>query len=304
MPPTSPPVLSAHGLLTGVQTGPLDLAATALLAVSAAFYLVAVRRLARRGRRWAPGRTAAFLAGLATVWIAVGSGVAAYDDSSVVVHIVQHLLLMMASPPLLALGHPVTLAAQGSPRAAQVRINRFLRRPVVRAVTHPAPAWALYLAAMAVMLADRTVYDYLVAHPLVHDAGHGLALLAGLLYWQPLVGGDGPHRPSHAARVVSVLANMPFEVLVGLWLCYQTTPVDPINTLGDTNTGGEAFVVGATLLSTLWLAVVVAQWAAFAFREDRRASGRPAAAPAGTAGVPTGWSIPWWVPAGEAGPSR
>lgn len=39
-------VVSPHVLLTGVQTGPLDLLATVLLAATAAFYLTAVRRVA------------------------------------------------------------------------------------------------------------------------------------------------------------------------------------------------------------------------------------------------------------------
>ena len=271
-----------------MRTGPLDLVVTGLLVATATFYLCSVRRLRRRERRWPPVRIAAFTAGVALVWVASGSALAARDDSSVTVNVVVHLLLMMVAPPLVVLGRPLTLATQSAGRRTQVRLNRTLRHRLVAAVTHPAPAWVLYLAAMAVMLSSRPVYDSLVSHPVLHDAGHGLLLLTGLMYWQPLLGGDGAHRPSFAVRTMSILANMPFEVLVGLWLRYQTTPVDPINSLADTQAAGEAFIVGATLASTVWLAVVVGQWAAYAGREDRRA-----AATAVTAG--SEWTVPWWV---------
>ena len=273
-----------------MQTGPLDPVVTALLVATATFYLRSVGRLRRRGRRWPTGRSAAFIAGVVIVWVATGSALAARDESSVTVNVVVHLLLMMVAPPLIVLGRPLTLTTQSAGRRVQVRLNRTLRHRLLTAVTHPAPAWVLYLAAMAVMLSSRPVYDALVSHPVVHDAGHGLLLFAGLLYWQPLVGGDGSHRPSFAVRTMSILANMPFEVLVGLWLRYQTTPVDPINSLADTHAAGEAFVVGATLVSTVWLAVVVGQWAAYAGREERRA-----AVTAVTAG--SEWTVPWWVAA-------
>src|SRR6202035_5143465 len=51
-------------------------------------------------------RLAAFLAGIVSVWIAIGSPVDAFDEVSLAVHMSQHLLLMAVAPPLILLGAP------------------------------------------------------------------------------------------------------------------------------------------------------------------------------------------------------
>src|SRR5262249_61250707 len=76
--------------------------------------LAGVRRLARRGRHWSPGRTTAFVAGAAVLLVATQSGVARYDTVLFSDHVLQHVLLGMLAPILLALGAPVTLALQAA----------------------------------------------------------------------------------------------------------------------------------------------------------------------------------------------
>lgn len=275
-------------LLTGAQTGIPALAVDAALAASAGLYLGGVRRLAGRGRRWAVRHTAAFVAGLVAIWVAVGSGLAVYDDSSVTLHMVQHILLMMAAPPLLALGRPVALAAQSSARATQVRLTRLMRGPAVTVATHPAVAGVIYFFTMWVMLVDRGVYDYLVTHQAAHEAAHVLLLAAGLLYWPPLVAPDASrHHLSHPARVVLLLLSMPLEALPGIWMRFQSSPISAINTLAGTRTGGEVFLVAATGACSLWLVTIVVQWFAFALREERREQAR--------ATPDLEWTVPSWV---------
>src|SRR6266540_1043054 len=62
---------------------------------------------ATRVPRW---RIAAWLAGVATIAVALISSVDVYAGSLFSVHMLQHLLLAMVAPPLLALGAPITLA--------------------------------------------------------------------------------------------------------------------------------------------------------------------------------------------------
>ena len=61
-------------------------------------------------------RLAAFLAGIVSLWIAIGSPVEAFDDVSLTVHMVQHLLLMAIAPPLILLGAPTLPLLQGLPQ--------------------------------------------------------------------------------------------------------------------------------------------------------------------------------------------
>ncbi len=280
-------------LLTGVRTGIPDLVATAVLVASGAAYLAGGRRLAGRGRRWPARHTAAFLAGLASIWVAVGSGLAVYDDSSVTLHVVQHVLLMMVAPPLLALGRPLPLAAQAAGRTAQVRITRLLGHRAVTVATHPLVGAVVYFGTMWSMLVDRPVYGYLVAHQPVHDASHVLLVVAGLVYWAPLVAPDASrHRLSHTARMLLLLTSMPLEALPGAWMRYQSTPIDVINTLSDTHTAGELLLVAATGACSVWLCAVALQWFAYAMREESREAAK----------APTAeWTVPWWVDSPPAG---
>src|SRR6202035_5950505 len=60
-------------------------------------------------------RLAAFLGGIFSLWIAVGSPLEAFDDVSFSVHMVQHLLLMAVAPPLILLGAPTLPLLRGLP---------------------------------------------------------------------------------------------------------------------------------------------------------------------------------------------
>src|ERR1700675_2677990 len=51
-------------------------------------------------------RLAAYLAGIFSLWISIGSPLEAFDDMSLSVHMVQHLLLMAVAAPLILLGAP------------------------------------------------------------------------------------------------------------------------------------------------------------------------------------------------------
>ncbi|MGA2521145.1 MAG: cytochrome c oxidase assembly protein, partial [Acidimicrobiales bacterium] len=132
----SPPV-RLHTLLFGWQTDGLSLVAMAIELALAAWYVVSVRRLARRGRRWSRWRTASFLGATLLVVVAVQSGLAAYDDQVFAAHVVQHLLLMNFAPVLYALGAPMTLALQASNRPTQQRLLRILHYPLIEFVTNP-----------------------------------------------------------------------------------------------------------------------------------------------------------------------
>ena len=82
------------------------LVAVVLVAVA---YLVAARRVPG----WKPGRTAAFLGGLVVVLIATCSGIEAYGHVLEWMHMIEHLLLIMVAPVLLAIGSPLQLVAEG-----------------------------------------------------------------------------------------------------------------------------------------------------------------------------------------------
>src|ERR1700683_3903997 len=84
---------------------------TAFVVLAAGLYLWGVLRVRRRhpARPWPWYRTALFLGGLAVIVIATESGVGSYDDVLFWDHMIQHLLLLIAAPPMLAGGQAGTL---------------------------------------------------------------------------------------------------------------------------------------------------------------------------------------------------
>lgn len=296
--------VQAHILLTGFQTDALALLADAIELAVVVAYLVGVRRLAKRGRRWSPYTTAAFVLGIAAVWIAVGSGLAAYDEVNVTLHVIQHLLLMMVAPPLIALGKPITLASQAANHETQVRLLKVVHSRFAGVLTFPVLTWFLYYGSMYACFEDKGIYDYLVAHQLAHDASHLAFLVFGFLYWQPIVGTDPTRwRLPLPVRAGSVFLGMPFEAFLGISMSEFATPIDPINTLTNTHVAGDTFWSFAMSLSGLCVAAVAFQWFGQLEREkgqeDRRAKALAVASTAraeklGVEGVREGWTVPWW----------
>lgn len=296
--------IRAHILLTGIQSDPLALAGNAVEIIAIVWYVAAIRRLTRRGRRWSPYATTAFVAGLISIWVAVGSGLAAYDEVNVTAQVIQHLVLMMVAPPLIALGKPITLASQAAQRRTQVALLQIVHSRVLAALTFPILTWFAYYGTMYAYFDNRGLYDYSISHPLFHDIVHVVFFAVGYLYWQPLVGSDPSRwRLPIIARAGSIFLGMPFEAFLGISISELTIPIDPINTLANTHSAGETFWAAAMLLSGLCLASVglqmFRQLGKEAGREDRRIQAHSAEVKArteqlGVEGLREGWTVPWW----------
>src|SRR5437879_11808916 len=63
-----------------------------------------------------PWRVAAFVAGLFSLWIALGSPLAALDHQLLTIHMMKHLLLMVVGAPLILLGAPALPVLYGLPK--------------------------------------------------------------------------------------------------------------------------------------------------------------------------------------------
>src|SRR2546423_1569361 len=73
---------------------------------------------------WPAGRTAVFLAGVATILLVGCSFLGVYDDACFWVRAVQNTVLLMVTPMLLALGAPLRLAAGPLPPRARAPLAR------------------------------------------------------------------------------------------------------------------------------------------------------------------------------------
>ncbi len=91
---------------------------TAALIITALVYLRGFRLLqTTRPTQFPAWRAALFLAGLASLWLALASPLDAMGGFLLTAHMVQHFMLMSVAPPLLLLGYPTVPLLRGLPRA-------------------------------------------------------------------------------------------------------------------------------------------------------------------------------------------
>lgn len=187
-------------------------------------YLGGLHRLRRRGDRWPPGRTVAWLTGVGLVAFVQLSGLMTYGMTMLSVHMVQHLILMMVCPIFLVLGGPVTLALRAL--APAPRGERGLREwlllithsRVVRFVTHPLVALALFVSGPFIVY-----FTGLFEAAMRDHTGHTLMslhfLITGYIFYEVLLGIDPlPKRPHYLARMGLQFAALVFHALFGLAL--------------------------------------------------------------------------------------
>jgi cytochrome c oxidase assembly factor CtaG len=162
------------------------------LALGAAVYCRGWLYLHRRDpRRWSAGRLLAFLGGLATIFVALASPIEPFASLLLQVHMTQHLLLLMAAPPLLWLGAPMLPLLRGLPRPIRIYwIAPLFRTAFLRGLfgrlTHPAAALAVFTAASWGWHVPA-LYDLALRSPAWHYLQHTCFLGAGLLFWYPVV---------------------------------------------------------------------------------------------------------------------
>ncbi len=252
-----------------------------VILLAAGGYLVGVRRLARRGRRWAPARTAAFGSGLAAIAVATQSGLARYDTILFSLHTAQHVLLGMVGPFLLALGAPITLALQAAKRPTQQSLLRVVHsRPVV-VLTNPLVAWTVFGGTLfALYLSPLLAWS--LRNDLLHATIHIHFLLAGSLFFWPAVGLDPMRRRlSHPARLLYVLLAVPFHAFLGLAVLSSKTVIggDTYNRvhrswgaspLADQRVGASILWAVGDVFGLVAGAVVVVQWIRYDARRQAR----------------------------------
>jgi putative membrane protein len=136
-------------------------------------------------------KIALLAAGLATVWLVVASPAAHLDHHLLTAHMVQHLLLMLVSAPLILLG---------------IRDSWHLRwRP------HPTFCW-LAGTLTVILWHIPAVFELPLRVPIWHTVEHASFLLAGLLFWYPVIHSGFAARP-WTLPLYLFLAMLPCDVL-------------------------------------------------------------------------------------------
>ena len=248
----------------------LDPWTVTVLLAAASSYAAGVARARRLGRPLATGRWVAFAGGWVILALSLVSPIDSYADVSFTVHMLQHLLLALVVPPLLALGAPITLALRTLPPAGARALARALRSRVARLLGDPVVGWALFVGAPVVVHASR-VFDLALGSLGWHALEHGVWVGAALVYWWPIVGVDpSPHPVGYGARLLSLLLAMPAMSFLALAIYTAEAPLYPTyasspspwgpQALGDQGNAAVLMWVAGNLVLVIAMLLVAASW--------------------------------------------
>lgn len=251
------------------------------LLIAAALYGYGVVRLRQRGDHWATGRTVAFVAGgLGSIASVTMSGVEAYDDTLLSVHMVQHMVLAMVGPIFLALGAPVTLALRVLPGAPRKTLLSVLHSRFATVLTFPLVAFGIFIANPFVLYFTG-LYRLTLEHAWLHELTHVHFIVTGCLFFWPLLGLDPlPNRWPYPGRALLMVLSVPFHTVLGLTIMqdktllagdyYPNLHLTWSNPWSDQVTAGGILWAGGELVSVTMLGILVVQWIRQSEREAKR----------------------------------
>lgn len=264
------------------------------LLVAAALYLQSWRKLRARGHRWPVQRVVCWFSGLAAITLALQSPLESYDTALFSVHVSQHLLLTMVAAPLLALGAPITMLLVTVGARTRKRVIRIVHSRPIQVLGHPLVAWVLFTLSLYALYFSP-LFDLTLRNQWVHDLVHLHFILAGLLFWWPVVGIDPTRwRLHHLARVLYVFLMVPFHAFLGVAIMGSGHLLAPAlgqfvrdwgpTPLHDQQAGGAIMWGAGDVISVASVIAILAAWAQHeekvAAREDRRLARARAAAAA------------------------
>ncbi|MEJ1154184.1 cytochrome c oxidase assembly protein [Microbacterium marmarense] len=241
------------------------------------FYLAGAWRLHRRGDAWPLHRTLSWAFGmLLLLWVTSGI-INVYQSYLFSYHMIGHMLLTMAIPPLMVAGAPVTLAARAihrrddGTRGGREWILWGVHSPVMRVLTNPFVAAGLFIGSLWIFyytdlfrwaLYDHLGHEWMTAH----------FLITGYLFVLSLAGIDPvPYRLPYPGRLLLLIGIMAMHAFFGIAIMMQPglMVAEWFGSMGRTwgetpledqvTGGGIAWSIGE--IPTLILAITVAiQW--------------------------------------------
>jgi putative membrane protein len=219
------------------------------------------------------GRLALFACGLLVILVALVSPVDGLGDQLLVMHMVQHILLLDIAPILLILG-----------------LNKVLLRPVTRRLqaverragylAHPAFAVACYVGFMWVWHVPA-LYDAALHNTTVHAFEHLCFSGAGTLYWWHLLSPiRNRHRLSGLGPVAYMVSTKLLVGLLGVVLAFAPASFYPfyahhphywgLSPSEDQSMAGLVMALEQSIVMGVALVVVFTQMLTESEREARR----------------------------------
>jgi putative membrane protein len=290
-----PASATAHGMspvdsMSGVLlTGWRPEAATAVpLAIATVWYASGVFRLVRENKREAisRGRVLAFVAGIAVLLIALQSPIDVLSEDLFSVHMCQHLILMLAAPPLLVWSDCPIMFLRALPRRARKFAARIWTGGKLNRVhcwlMHPLVVWMAFCGAFVFWHAPRP-YQWALDNNGVHILEHLSFFVTSLAFWSLVLPSRGQgRRLQHGPALLLVISTAVVSGLPGALMIFAPRPLYPGHAVGvmrwgmtlmeDQQLAGLIMWIPAGAAYLVAVAVVFLEW----FRESERRALRAA----------------------------
>ncbi|EXF25402.1 copper resistance protein CopD [Nesterenkonia sp. AN1] len=259
----------------------------AIVVFLAAWYVLAMLRMRRRGDSWSLLRAASWLFGLLVLLWVTSGGPAVYGMVLFSGHMIQHMTLTMVAPIFMVMGSPVTLALRAldvrtdgtrGPREwilwlVHSRFSKIVTNPIVAAVNFAGSLLIFYYTPIFGL-----VLEFHVGHELM--IFHFLA--TGYIFALVLIGQDPlPARPAHPMRLIILLATMVFHAFLAVAMTSSDQLIQAawfgnmgydwgFTALEDQRSGGELMWALGEIPAILMSFVAGVIWS----REDKRETKR------------------------------
>jgi putative membrane protein len=240
-----------------------------VIVLGTGLYLYGVRRMAAQNRRWPTYRTVLMLAGELALAFGLVSGVDA-KDHLFSVYAIQHILIGLVAPLCFALSAPLTLVVRaGNDRVRDTTLAALDSR-IARVIFNPFFTWAFYAASIMTLYLTG-LYALSMRNDLVNNLVHLNLVLAGCLFWWPLIGADPiPTRLSYWYKMLYLILAMPFYTILGMSLESQSQGIAPGMSVTEVHTGGGLLWSAGEVMGLLGVITFFVLW----LRADERAAKR------------------------------
>lgn len=202
---------------------------------------------------------AAFYFGIASALAVIITPIGALAQRYFWCHMVQHMVLMMLSGPLLVVGSVEIFRISAK--------SRFL--PIWRILTHPWISWFSY-AGLMIGIHFTGLHALTMNSTFIHELVEVPAyLIVAYLFYYNILDRKNEHRVlTPAISVLMLFFMMVPETLTGFFIYAAPASLyDEMFTLSDQQLGGALMWSGSMILDSIWLAIAVSDW--FASEKER-----------------------------------
>ena len=217
---------------------------------------------------------AAFIGGIGFLFAALVSPIDPLGVKLFSVHMVQHLLLMMAAPPLLVASQPAIAFLWAFPSRSRKAIGRMwaaagLTRGFAL-LMHPVLVWSFFTGSF-VLWHIPAMYQWALSDEGVHTLEHASFFVTSLAFWTIVIEPSGRRRLDYGSTLLFVSTTAVLSGLPGALMIFAPRPLYPAHAAGVADWGltlmqdqqlaglimwipaGLVYVIAAGWLFVVWM---------------------------------------------------